>query len=215
MSQVSIQEALEWRYAVKRFDPTKKISACDWKTLTESLKLSPSSFGLQPWRFIIVDSKEMREKLKGPSTYNVSQVMDSSHYVVLTYKEKMDPEFINQYIERIAEVRDVPLESLEGFRKSMTDALVTGPRSQTIEAWAQRQTFIAMGFLMETAALLKVDSCPIEGIDAEGYDEVLGLKGTGWKTLACVALGYRHPEDKYQHNKKVRFSDDVLFRYVK
>ena len=215
MSQVSIQEALEWRYAVKRFDPIKKISDADWKTLTESLKLSPSSFGLQPWRFMIVDSMAMREKLKGPSTYNVSQIMDSSHYVVLTYKEKIDPEFINQYIERISEVRGVSLESLEGFRNSMTESLVVGPRSQTIEAWAQRQTYIAMGFLMETAALLKVDSCPIEGIDPHAYDDILGLTGTGWKTLGCVALGYRHPEDKYQHLKKVRFADDVLFKYVK
>lgn len=215
MSQASIHEALNWRYAVKRFDPTKKIPAADWNTLTEALKLSPSSFGLQPWRFMIIESTAMREKLKAHSTYNANQLMDSSHYVVLTYKEKVDPEFIDQYIKRISEVRGVPLESLEGFRKSMTDSLVIGPRSKTIEAWAQRQTYIAMGFLMETAALLKVDSCPIEGIEPEGYDEVLGLQGTGWKTLGCVALGYRHPEDKYQHNKKVRFSDDVLFKYIK
>ncbi|MFS4457813.1 NAD(P)H-dependent oxidoreductase [Bdellovibrio sp. HCB2-146] len=214
MTHQSIKEALEWRYAVKQFDKTKKITDQDWQSLTESLKLAPSSYGLQPWKFLVIENTEVREKLRAVS-WNQSQVTDSSRYVVFTYKEKLDVDFVDNYLKRISQVRNVPVESLTGFRDMMIENLIKGPRSQTIDAWAQRQSYIAMGFLMETAALLKIDACPMEGLDTNAYDEILGLKGTGWKTGATVALGYRHPEDKYQLNKKVRFEDEALFEYIK
>lgn len=214
MTHQKIQEALEWRYAVKQFDKTKKISDQDWQSLTESLKLAPSSYGLQPWKFLVIDNPEVREKLRSVS-WNQGQVTDSSRYVVFAYKEKLDVDFVERYVKRISQVRNVSLESLVGYRDLMVENLIKGPRSQTIDAWAQRQSYIAMGFLMETAALLKIDACPMEGLDTNAYDEILGLKGTGWKTVATVALGYRHPEDKYQLNKKVRFEDEALFEYIK
>ncbi|MNT66033.1 Major NAD(P)H-flavin oxidoreductase [compost metagenome] len=97
----------------------------------------------------------------------------------------------------------------------MLENLVNGPRAQTIGAWAQRQTYIAMGTVLETAALMKIDACPMEGFDPSAYDQILGLEGSGWKTVATVALGYRHPEDAYQNLKKVRFNDDQIMTYVK
>jgi nitroreductase len=209
-----IMNALEWRYATKRFDSTKKISAQDWKTLEASLKLAPSSYGLQPWKFLVVENPEIREKLK-PVSWNQTQVTDASHYVVLLYKEQMDVPFVEKYINRVAEVRGTPLESLQGYRDMMVNNLVSGPQAKGNAPWAHRQSYIAMGFLMETAALLNIDACPMEGIDPAAYDKILGLEGTGWKTGATVALGYRHAEDTYQNLKKVRFADDHLIEYIK
>lgn len=201
---------LNWRYAVKKFDAHKKISAPLWMALKESLRLSPSSYGLQPWKFIDIQTPELRRLLRAQS-WNQSQVEEASHLVVLAFKEKMDAQHIEQFIQATAQQRNISPESLKGFADMMMGDLVTGPRSHVIDSWAQRQTYIAMGFLMLSAAVLEIDSCPLEGLDANQYDELLGLKGTGFKTVAAVALGYRHPEDKYQSLPKVRFTEDVVF----
>ena len=109
MNHAKIQEALEWRYATKKFDASKKISDQDWKTLTESLKLAPSSYGVQPWKFLVIENPQVREQLK-PVSWGQTQVTDASHYVVFLYKEGIDEAYINQYINRIAEVRNTSLE---------------------------------------------------------------------------------------------------------
>lgn len=210
LSPDALLKSLNWRYAVKKFDANQKISATDWQALKESLRLSPSSYGLQPWKFIDVQNPELRRLLRAQS-WNQSQVEEASRFVVLTFKEKMDPQHIDQFIQATAKQRQISAESLKGFADMMIGDLVTGPRSQVIDSWAQRQTYIAMGFLMLAAALLKIDSCPLEGLDANQYDELLGLKGTGYKTVAAVALGYRHTEDKYQNLTKVRFTEDAVF----
>jgi len=208
--QELVKTALNWRYAVKKFDPQKKISAGDWALLKESLRLTPSSYGLQPWKFIVVENPELRKQLREVS-WNQSQVTDCSHYVVMAFKEKLDVEFIRKNMDKIAQVRGIPVETLEGFEKAIVSDLVNGPRSLGIEAWAQRQVYIAMGFLLETAALLEVDSTPMEGLDPAAYDTLLNLKGSGWKTVAAVALGYRHPEDPFLKNTKVRFDENEIF----
>ena len=212
--QEQIKQALNWRYATKKFDSQKKISAADWEVLAQSLIAAPSSYGLQPWKFFVVENPEVRRQLKAVS-WDQTQVTEASHYVVLAYKEKLDVEHIQAFINQIAKVRGVPVESLDGYKNLMIENLIVGPRSKTIEAWAQRQTYIAMGFLMETAAILGVDSCPIEGLEPDKYDQILNLNGSGWKTVAAVALGYRHTEDKYQSLKKVRFDAADVITYVK
>jgi nitroreductase len=209
----TLQQALEWRYAAKKFDPTKKVSDKDWKTLESSLVMSPSSYGLQPWKFLVVQNPQLRQQLKEVS-WGQSQVTDCSHYVVLTYKKKMDQDHIQKYINRMAEVRNIPVTSLDGFKKVMIGDVVTGPRAEVIEWWAQRQTYIAMGFLMEAAALLKVDTCPMEGLDPLAYDKILKLEGTGWATIAAVAVGFRHEEDVLQKAKKVRFEKKDLVQFL-
>lgn len=209
----AIESSLSWRYAVKKFDTTRKISAEDWATLEKSLILSPSSYGLQPWKFIIVQNPQIRQKLKEVS-WGQSQVTDCSHYVVLSYKHKMDEDHVQKYIDKIAAVRGVPLESLERFKQGMINDVVTGPRAQVIDWWAQKQIYIAMGFLMEAAALLAVDACPIEGLDPAAYDKILKIEGSGWKTVATVALGYRHPEDKLQKMAKVRFDRHDVIEFI-
>lgn len=210
MNKELLLNQLNWRYAVKKFDATKKISPSDWTILAESLRLAPSSYGLQPWKFYLVQNKELLKKLT-PLSWNQTQIEDCSHFVVLTYKEKMDEAHISKFIQATATSRGIPTESLDGYKNMMIGDLVKGPRSEIINFWAQRQTYIAMGFLMETAALLNIDTCPLEGLDPKGYDKVLGLEGSGFATVAAVACGYRHADDKYQSSKKVRFElNDVI-----
>lgn len=214
MTHSEIKQALEWRYATKRFDATKKISEADWKILEDSLKMAPSSYGVQPWKFLVVQNPALREKLKEVS-WNQTQVTDSSHYVVLLYKEQMDAPHVQKYIDRIAQVRGVSEQSLDGYKQMMLQNLVVNANPKKMENWAQRQSYIAMGFLLETAALLKIDACPMEGFDPAAYDKLLELEGSGWKTIATVALGYRHDEDAYQTNKKVRFEDEHLIKFIR
>ncbi|UYL09665.1 NAD(P)H-dependent oxidoreductase [Bdellovibrio sp. SKB1291214] len=213
MANKQIQEALEWRYAVKKFDPTKKISEQDMKTLLESLKLAPSSYGVQPWKFLVIENPKVREELK-PVSWNQTQITDASHQIVFLYKDTMDEAFVQKYIDRIVEVRGIPAEALQGYKDMMITNLVKAPEEK-IRVWSQRQAYIAMGFLLETAALLKIDATPMEGFSASDYDRILKLEGTRWKSVATVTLGYRHAEDSFQNLKKVRFADDALIEYVK
>ncbi|MEK6773081.1 MAG: NAD(P)H-dependent oxidoreductase [Bdellovibrionota bacterium] len=208
-----ILKQLNWRYAVKRFDASKKISSDDWDLLEQSLLLTPSSYGIQPWKFLIVQDSELRKKLCEAS-WNQSQVKDCSHYVVFTTRSEILEQDIQRHIERIAEVRGVSHEALAGFKKGMLSDLVHGPRSQVIKWWSHRQAYIAMGFLMETAALLSIDTCPLEGLDPLSYDKILNLEGTDYLSVAAVALGYRHADDKTQNNKKVRFDKKEVIQYL-
>ena len=205
-----LHSQMHWRYATKKFDPVKKIREADWKILSETLRLAVSSYGLQPWKFVIVQDSEVR-KLLLPLSWGQSPVVDASHFVVLTYKEKMDEEHINKYVEHMAKTREIDPASLVKMKDTMMKDLITGPRAAVIDQWAQRQTYIAMGSFLTTAALMEIDALPMEGLNPSGYDKVLGLEGSGYKTVAAIACGYRSPDDKYSTAKKVRFhADDVI-----
>jgi nitroreductase len=210
-TSTEIQKKLEWRYATKAFDPAKKIPAEKWETLENSLLLAPSSMGLQPWKFIVVENADLRAKLR-PVSYNQSQITDASHLVVLAAHKGVDEKFIDRYVDRIMQVRGVTRESLAGYEKSMKDALLTRTDKNT---WAARQAYIAMGFILETAALLEVDACPMEGFNPAAYDELLGLNSTEYGSVAVVALGYRSPQDPFQNAAKVRFPKAEVLTHIK
>lgn len=193
---------LEWRYATKRFDPSKKIPAATWSALASSLVLAPSSFGLQPWRFLVVEDKAIRETLK-PLSWNQTQIVDASHMVVLAAKKDLGKDDVLHFVKRMTEVRGVSEADLAASRDMMV-GFVEGMKG-TINEWAAKQVYIAMGVLLTSAAMLGIDACPMEGIDPAKYDEVLGLPKDGYRTLAVVTLGYRHAEDNYAGAKKVRF----------
>jgi nitroreductase len=204
-----ILEKLQWRHAVKKFDPSKKISEADWFILEESLRLAPSSYGLQPWKFIVVQDPKIRAALT-PVSWNQTQVEDCSHYVVLATLTKIEVAYVEKFVAKIAQVRELDVASLENYKNLMVSDLVNGPRSAIVQWWSQRQSYIAMGMLMETAALLDIDACPLEGIEPAAYDRILQLEGSGYAAVAAVALGYRSLEDKYQLLKKVRFDRDEV-----
>lgn len=208
-----LDHALTWRYATKRFDPAKKIAAKDWAVLTQALIKSPSSYGLQPWKFIIVQNSEIRQKLRAVS-WDQGQVTDASHLVVFTYRETIDHAYIDSYINSIAATRGIAADKLEGYRQMIISDLVAGPRASIIPTWAQRQVYIALGFLLESAAVLDIDACPLEGLDPAAYDKILGLEGSGYKTIVAAAVGYRHAEDNYGSLKKVRFPAEQVLTIV-
>lgn len=214
MNPDTLLSTLSWRYAVKRFDPNRKISSEQWNLLEQVLVDSPSSYGLQPWRFWVVENPSLREQLKAAS-WNQTQVTDASHYVVIAARETVSHEDIDRHLRRVAEVRSVPLESLAPYRAVIAGDVVEGPRAAGVAAWTQRQTYIAMGFLLLAAAELRIDTCPMEGLDPARYDEILGLKGSGYRTVAGVALGFRHAEDKYASAKKVRFPLTEVVQHLK
>jgi nitroreductase len=199
--------ALNWRYACKVFDPMKKIPADTWAALEESLVLTPSSFGLQPWKFLIVQDQELREKLV-PHTWKQRQVADCSHLVVMAVKKSLSAEDVDAFITRMAEVRGGTADSLAGFRK-----MVVGIQSQGYMSkdWAKMQAYIALGQFMAACSLLGIDTCPMEGFAPDKYDEILGLDALGLTTAVLCPAGYRHSDDKYAGLPKIRFkASDVI-----
>ncbi len=203
-------EALSWRYAVKKFDATKKIAETDWNTLEQAMWLSASSFGLQPWKFLGIKSPEIRKKLR-PVSWNQSQVEEASHFVVFAAKTSMDEAYVSQFIQTVAQVRAVPAETFSGYQKAINGFVSAVPKEQIIH-WNSRQTYLALGNLLTSAAILGIDACPMEGMDPKQYDSILGL-GVDYATVCGCALGYRSAEDKYSSTAKVRFPKTLVFDY--
>lgn len=200
---------LRWRYAVKKFDATRRIPEADWRALEEALVLTPSSFGLQPWRFYVITSQELRDQLPAIS-WNQSQVRDASHVVVFAIRSPFSDEDVDRFVARTAVVRETPLEKLAGFRNMMVKAIDQIARAGQIEAWATFQVYIALGNFMTAAAVLGIDTCPMEGILPDRYDELLGLREAGYRTVVVATAGYRAPDDKYALLAKVRYPTDEM-----
>jgi len=213
ITTANLLESLNWRYATKKFDSSKTISPEIWAALEDSLVLSPSSYGLQPWKFLIITNPETKEKLK-PLSWNQSQVTDCSHYVVFTIKKNLTAAHIDHFIDRTAVVRSMPAESMKGYRDIMVSDVVNGPRSLTVNEWATRQTYIALGNFMTSAALVGVDTCPMEGLEPANYDRVLGLPDKGYATVVACAAGYRAEDDKYATLAKVRFLNSEVVEHI-
>ena len=208
----AVTAQLHWRYAVKKFDADKKIPPATWSLLEESLRLAPSSFGLQPWKFFVVDNPETRKQLL-PHSWGQTQVVDASHLVVLALKLNVGPADADRLIERIAEVRSVPEASLEGYRGVMKNSLKSKSQAE-IDVWMTNQVYIALGQLMTTAAMLGVDSCPMEGFVPPKYDEVLGLAAKGYRSVVVAALGTRADDDAYAKLAKVRYSAVEMIEHL-
>jgi len=199
-----IIKALNWRYATKQFDATKKLSESDVNTLLEAARLSPSSFGLQPWKFIVVTNPEVRKKIRA-AAWDQSQVTDASHLVVFTVDKNVDDAFVDAYVADIAQTRGVSIADLKAFGDTMKGAVKARGSAETVKNWSARQVYIALGTLLTSAAVLGIDACPMEGFDNKKVDEILGLDKLGVESLAFAALGYRANEDEVKKYKKVRF----------
>ena len=206
-------DALQWRYATKVFDANQKIPADLWATLERALILTPTSYGLQPYQFLLVQDAAKREALM-PNSWGQKQVVDCSHFVVFTARTEMQEADVDRLIQRSTQVRGIPAESLAAYRGMMLGDIVNGPRGQHAHEWAARQCYIALGNLMTAAALLGVDACPMEGINPTEYDNVLGLNGSGYKTVVALALGYRAANDKYASLAKIRYESAELIKVV-
>jgi nitroreductase len=204
ISSNQLRERLEWRYATKQFDPNRKIGSENWAALEDALVLTPSSGGLQPWAFLVITDPTLRAKLL-PASFNQAQITNASHLVVFASKIDVNESDVDAHVARTAELRGVSPNALGGLRNMLIGGIVNSRSPVERKAWASRQTSIALGNLLTSAAMLSVDACPMEGFDPEQYDEILGLKQKGLTSISLCALGYRLSTDPYATAPKVRF----------
>lgn len=205
-------EALNWRYATKKFDPARTIPSDVWQALEQALVLTPSSIGLQPWKFVVVTDPAVKADLVGAS-YRQTQSQDCSHFVVFAVRRGLDEAHVDRHIARMAEVRGAAVDSFAKFRAMTVGNLEKARAKGTLDTWQEHQIYIALGQFMASAAVLGVDTCPMEGIEPAKYDVILGLSGTGYATVVACAAGYRTADDKYATIPKVRFdAADVVVR---
>lgn len=208
-----ILSQLNWRYATKQFDPNRKIDAEVWAAIEETLALTPSSYGLQPWKFIVVTDPEIRKQLLAHS-WNQSQIVDASHLVVFAAKKDLQETDIDHYLDEIARVRQVPREALAGFRTMLIGSILNGMDAEGRKNWAARQAYIALGNFLNVTALLGIDACPMEGFAPQKYDEILNLAPQGLSAVVIATAGFRAATDRAASDRKVRFPKEELFARV-
>ena len=205
----NIKEALNWRYATKKFDVSKKIDAETKVDLLEALRLSPSSYGLQPWKFIVINNKEMREKIKLVA-YGQSQITDASDMIIFANKKNIDGALVEEYMKFIAKENGIPVANLDGF-KNMINGSFVGKSNEELRSWAACQTYLAAGNLLTSCAVAGIDACPMEGFDRNKLDELLGLSALGLESKMIVTMGYRDITDEDATKKKIRFPKEEVF----
>jgi nitroreductase len=198
-----------WRYATKKFDATKKISTEDLDTLKEAIRLSSSSYGLQPYKVLIIENSTLREKLK-PVAWGQNQITDASHLIVFANEINIGATQIDAYLAMVSETRGIALENLSGYGDFMKSKITPLPL-EAKNTWTSKQTYLALANLLNAAAELKIDVTPMEGFETAAFNEILGLTEKGLSASVIAPIGYRHEEDDTQHYKKVRKSNDELF----
>ena len=209
---MSLIEKLQWRAAIKKFDPAKKITAEQLDNLLSAVQLAPTSLGLQSFKVIVVQDAQTKEKLRAAG-YNQPQITDSAALFVFASLTNLDENFGKKYIDLVASTRNVERRSLAGFEQMILGSLNSQSDEQKI-TWSHKQTYIALGVLLSAAADLGIDAGPMEGFNPEKFDEILGLKEKGLTTSVIAAVGYRAEDDVYSKMIKVRRPKDELFIHV-
>ena len=198
-----------WRYATKKFDTTKKVSNEDLETLKEAIRLSASSYGLQPYKILIIDNPELRAQLQ-PAAWGQSQIVDASQLLIFANITNFGDAEIDAFIKNLTETRGIPVEAVQGYADFMKSKISILPVDKR-NIWTSKQTYLAMGNLLNAAADLNVDVTPMEGFEPEKVNEILGLDKLGLNASLIATVGYRHNEDDTQHYVKVRKSNEELF----
>lgn len=209
ITREQLVEQLNWRYATKQFDTDRKISAEELEALEQAVWLSPSSLGLQLWKFVVVTDPAVRTKLKEAS-YGQAQITDASAIFVFAAKTQVTEEDIDAHLENISKIRGLSLEELAPLRAMAMGSVMQMRDEAGRREWAARQVYIALGTLVTSAALMGIDACPMEGFSAPDYDGILGLKELGYTACAVGAVGYRSSGDKYAEAPKVRYPKDQV-----
>lgn len=203
-------DSLAWRYAVKKYDATKSVSKADIATLKKAIQYSPSSMGLQPYTVLVISNPEIKSKLAQFSMGNQPSVENASHLFVFASIENLGSSHIGDYMSQISAVRGVQLADLDGFKNILEGSLKANSEEQN-QTWVAKQIYLALGNLLTAAAELRIDATPMEGFFGDKFDEVLGLKDLGLKSVVISTVGYRAEDDLTQHFAKVRKSDEKLF----
>ena len=208
---MQITENLKWRYAIKKYDKSRKIAPTDLEKIKEAVRYSASSYGLQLYKILIIEDEEVREKLRAAS-FDQEKVTDASHLVVLCNYTNPTPDGVDKYVKLTAETRNQDIEALEGFSKTMKKSIEA--KGEEVDHWTENQVYIALGTLLAAASELKIDSSPMEGFKPSEYNKILGLEERGLNAAVIAAIGYRSEEDTYHHQAKVRKPSDELFETI-
>lgn len=204
---MKVVDALNWRYAVKKFS-LDKLSNEEVGTLADATRLSASSYGLQPYKILAVESQAVRAQLL-PFSFGQDKVAQSSHLIVIAAQTNIGDATVERYIDKYSQIANKPKSELQNFSNHMKSALAAKTPEQRQE-WAHQQAYIALGTLLTCAAMMKIDSCPMTGFDSAGYDAVLGLKDLGLTSTVICPIGRRHGEDTQAQAPKVRFDYDEI-----
>jgi nitroreductase len=205
-----ILKALNWRYAVQSFNQQKKVSADDLKTILESGRLAPSSYGFEPWKFIVVENPEIRLRLQ-EAGYGQAKISEASHLIVLARRTDARQNMTSERIARTAKTYGQNTEDLEGFRQMLAGSMER-QSDEVLDCDMRAQIYIALGVMVATSSLLNIDCAPMGGFDPVKFDEILGLKEKHLTSTLLLALGYRG-EDEAAKRPKVRrqFTEVVEF----
>jgi nitroreductase len=203
---------LKWRYATKKYDTSKKISSEDLEKIKEAIQLSATSYGLQLFKVLIVEDKAIREKLR-PESWDQPQITDASHLLVFCGYNEVNDTDIDAYIELKSKTQGIPVSDLKDYGDFMKMKMKE-KSPEELKSWTSKQTYIALSNALNACAELKLDSTPMEGLEPESYDEILGLKEKGLSTSVVLAIGYRSEEDTNQNAKKVRKPLDTIFEKI-
>jgi len=206
-----IKEAYNWRYATKRFDANRKLSNEQVETLLNAALMAPSSYGLQPFEIMVVENNDLRKQLK-EAAYGQPQLTEASHVMVFAANKAVDEALVDSFMQRVAKSRGQSMESLKDFRAMLLGS-VSGKSEQEKFQWAARQAYIALGFLLATAAIEGIDACPMEGFNNAEFDRILNLEQKGLKSVVMATAGFRSADDKYAGLPKVRKTQDELFTF--
>lgn len=209
MKKEQIIKALNWRYATKIFDPKKIVSEEDVHTILESARLSPSSNGTEMWKFIVVKNKEIRQKLRDVS-FDQPKVTDASHLIVITYRTDASESLTKERLERTAKIQNENIEKFDGLKTMLENTVSQKIKDGTLESWIRSQSYIPLGIMIETTALLGIDGGPMEGFEPNKVDEILGLKQKNLKSITMLALGYRGDDPASLRPKVRRDFNDVV-----
>ena len=199
---MSSLNSLQWRYATKKFDASKQLSPEQIDILKQCFNLTATSYGLQPLQLVVIKHKELQEQLL-PHSFQQQQIVTASHLLVICIEKNIDAEFINRYFELTKNIRNTPEEILKPFREFLLKDFGAKPQ-QELEQWAINQAYLALGNLLTVCAEEKIDACPMEGFDAEKYDEILKLKEKNLKSVLILPVGYRAEDDIFADFEKVR-----------
>lgn len=201
-------ENLKWRYAVKKFDNNKFLTSSQVELLKEAFNLTATSYGLQPIKLLVIQNKELQQKLVEHS-WNQQQVAHASHVLVFCIDTDMSENDVERYFQRVQEIRNTPDDVINPFRNYLKDVISSKPDTDLL-AWAKNQAYLAMGNLLTVCAQEKIDSCPMEGFIPEKYDEVLNLKEKNLSSVLVLPVGFRAEDDFMKDLKKVRKQLDEI-----
>lgn len=204
----TFNEHLLWRYATKTFDPTKTLTNEQLEKLIEATRLSASSYGLQPYRVIVVTDPAVRAKIR-EHAWNQSQVTDASHLIAICALRSIDEAYVTNYINLVSQTRGIPTDALKGYHDMMMGS-ITGRTPEQLAQWLRCQAYIASGFLMCAAAAEHIDSCPMEGFDETHVNTDLGLLDKNLTTVMLMPVGFRAEDDASAQYAKVRFPKETF-----